>query len=169
MKVNGLILAGCLGLSLIALPALATLTEAPGQPTVTVNPGTSVVFSWAPPPTEQPVKYSVDVEGTVSYSYTDPGTGMPVDGETTVEASFGTSDYNPEDMDATEMTVPWADFIGAIVDALADQGVPVAGLIEFELDATAKVKGLDPGKDKGNQKNPWSPDSLPFTVTYTAP
>ena len=168
MKAKGLIPAACVA-CLVALPALATLTEAPGQPTVTVNADTSVVFSWTAPPTELPVKYSVDVEGTASFSYTDPASGLPVDGELTVEASFGTSDYNPEDMDATEMTVPWADFIAAIAESLADQGIPVENLIGFELEATAKVKGLDPGKGKGRQNNPWSPGSDPFTVSYTAP
>ena len=83
-------------------------------------------------------KYSVDVDVEVD-------TG---DGPMTVELSFGTSDRTDGgDMGDSDLCVPLDEFV--YIDG---EGV----LHQLSGTATAKVKALNPGKEKGRQNNPFS-------------
>ncbi len=88
------------------------------------------------------VKYSVDVEGEVTYwrlISVDPDVYEEATAEITIECGSTT---------ALEMDIDTGDLAEA---AALELGVPVEDLISF--DGVVKVKGLDPGKDKGRQNN----------------
>ena len=99
----------------------------------------SVCFDWDD--VTGAVKYSVDVEVPVD---TD-GDGVA---DMIVELSFGTSDRTDGgDMGDSDLCVPLDEFV--YIDG---EGV----LHQLSGTATAKVKALNPGKEKGRQNNPFS-------------
>lgn len=126
-----------------------------------------VHFSWAKPAGEEPVypKYSVDVEGTITYS----------DGQTrdtaVFEYDFGTMDgigtYG-ERSGRLVLSIPEQVFVRLVLVMLEEQGVDRSVVVGFRLDASAAVKGLDPGKNKGPQNNQFS-NSDTFDLTWVRP
>jgi hypothetical protein len=101
-------------------------------------------------------KYSVDIEGAVTYTDAELG-----EITTDVEVSFGTSDRTDGgDMIDSDLTILIDELAAAIA---AQLGVDPSALVS--LDGSAKVKALDPGKDKGPQNNPFS-DPVDLDVTF---
>jgi hypothetical protein len=97
-----------------------------------------VCFDWDD--VEGATKYSVDVD----VEFDSDGNGVA---DMTIEFSFGTSNYN-EDMGLSEMCVPLDEFVYDVDgDGILD---PIYG------PATAKVKGLAPGRGQGRQNNAFS-------------
>jgi hypothetical protein len=134
-----------LGLSLVVASSATAAKEAgfvsaPEELTCGLE-GDSACFYWAP--VTEAVKYSVDVD----VEFDTDGDGV---GDVIVPFSFGTSDYNEEDMGLPELCVPLEDF----VFDLNGDGI----LDDISGPATAKVKGLAPGKGKGRQNNAFSDD-----------
>jgi hypothetical protein len=134
------------------IAAMASL-PAPENLTVDVNSVSgTVVLDWND--VDGAVKYSVDIEGVVTYWATTlvDGNEVVVEVNAPVEVSFGTSDRTDGGlMGDSDLTLTFEEIEAAIA---AELGVDVADLISFE-DATAKVKALDPGKGKGPQNNPF--------------
>jgi hypothetical protein len=133
-----------LGLSLVLASSAGAVNE-PGLVPAPENlqcsiEGDQVCFDWDD--VEEAVKYSVDVDVEVD---TD-GDGV---GDVTVPFSFGTSEYNEEDMGLSELCVP----LDVFVFDLDGDGI----LDVISGPATAKVKGLAPGKGNGRQNNLFSP------------
>jgi hypothetical protein len=143
----------------LVIPALVMAAlSAPTGLVVTVDAGAGTVnFDWAD--VVGAVKYSVDVEGMVTY--TDTVAIPPVEVETEVELSFGTSDRTDGgDMADSDLTVTIEDLAAALA---AQLGITADDLIS--LDASAKVKALAPGKGAGSQNNPFS-DPAPLSLTF---
>ena len=159
MKTKRLILTLTIVSLLMAVPAFALLA-APTNLTVDVDNGAETVdFDWDP--VTGAVKYSVDVEGTVTY-YDD---SAAVEVEAEVEVSFGTSDRTDGGlMGDDDLTITFEELADAIADELGL--APEDDLISLE-DATAKVKALDPGKNKGRQNNPFSDPPTDFDEDVT--
>ena len=129
--------------SLLAIPTFAVkepgAVPAPATLSVVVD-DTTVHCVWAE--VNQAVKYSVDVEGEVTYLRlisTDPDVYEEATAEITIEC--GSTTELEMDIDIDELAEA----------AALELGVPVDALISF--DGVVKVKGLDPGKDKGRQNN----------------
>jgi hypothetical protein len=136
--------------ALASLPAPENLTVAPTDD--------SLFFDWNDVP--DAVKYSLDIEGTVTYWATVIVDEVETQVETTVEVgvSFGTSDRTDGGlMGDSNLMLAIDDIIAAIA---AELGVDVEDLISIE-DPTAKVKALSPGKGQGSQNNPFS-DPIPL-------
>lgn len=134
----------------LAIPALVIAAlPAPTGLVVNVDTGAGTVgFDWVD--VLGAVKYSVDVEGTVTYMNT--AAIPPVEVETEVELSFGTSDRTDGgDMADADLTITIDDLAAALA---AQLGIATDDLIS--LDASAKVKALAPGKGAGSQNNPFS-------------
>ena len=156
--------------SLVAIPAFGKGmgdVPKPGQPTVAVNG--DVVIDWEPmaiptDPGTTAVKWSVDIEGTATYS-----DGVAPDPNTIddIEVSLGTSDY-PDSvggMIESKLTIAKDDLMDLIAAAIAEQlGLLPEDITLDSFEGMVKVKGLDPGKGKGRQNNEFSdpsPISLP--------
>lgn len=124
----------------------ADYLDAPENFTATVS-GEDVLFDWDD--VEGADKYSVDIEAEVTVD----GVIDPV----LVELSYGTSDRTDGgDMADSDLTVPVSMLLD---DIAAELGVPVESILS--VDATAKVKALNPGKGNGAQNNPFSdPDDF---------
>jgi hypothetical protein len=143
----------------LVTPVLALL--APTGLTVNVDAGAgTVAFDWED--VADAVKYSVDVEGTVTYTYLNELL-EEVEGTAEVELSFGTSDRTDGgDMIESDLTITFDELLAAIAAAL-----PVPPVQILSLDpAEAKVKALAPGKGAGAQNNPFSDPPVPFSVTF---
>lgn len=153
-----------LAVALMAGPAFAL--DAPANLTIVVGADT-VDFDWDP--VTGAVKYSVDLEGTVTFDYVD-GDGLLQEDQTLedVELSFGTSDRTDgRDMGDSDLTITKADLELALILAIQDAlALPPENLVAVsEFDGDAKVKALDPGKGKGRQNNPFS-DPAALSVTF---
>jgi hypothetical protein len=156
--------------SLIAVPAFGKgkgIVPKPGQPTVDVNG--DVVIDWEPTtiptdPNTTAVKWSVDIEGTATYS-----DGVAPDPNTIddIEVSLGTSDYPDAvgGMIESKLTIDKDELMDLIAAAIAEQlGLLPEDITLDSFEGMVKVKGLDPGKGKGRQNNEFSdpsPISLP--------
>jgi hypothetical protein len=130
------------------MPAvLLAALPAPTGLIVNVDTGAgTVAFDWDDVPGA--AKYSVDVEGTVTYW----DTILLVEATAEVEVSFGTSDRTDGgDMADSNLTITLDDPAAAIA---AQLGIAPGDLISFA--GEAKVKALDPGKGAGAQNNPFS-------------
>jgi len=104
-------------------------------------------------------KYSVDVEGEVTFDYVDAGGALVEDAELDVELSFGTSDRTDgRPMGDSDLDIAVADLEAALILAIQDAlALPPTNLIALgEFDGEAKVKALNPGKGNGKQNNPFS-------------
>jgi len=137
-------------------PAVA-LAELPVPENFTVDtvtiPG-AVIFDWHD--VEGAVKYSVDVEGTVTYW----DALLLVEAQAPVELSFGTSDRTDGGlMGDSNLTVALADIAAAIA---AQLGILPEDVIS--IDGCAAVKALAPGKGAGPQNNPFSEPSCGVLV-----
>jgi hypothetical protein len=130
----------------LALPVVATASLlAPANLTVT-SIDDSLLFAWDP--VDGAVKYSLDLEGVVTYY--DDDLLMETTAEVTV--SFGTSDRTDGlDMSVPNLTLAIDDIRAAIA---AQLGVDVDDV--YSIDGLAKVKALGPGKGAGAQNNPFS-------------
>ncbi len=148
-------------LMVVCLPVVSMAAlPAPTGLTVTVG-ATDIVLDWED--VLGAVKYSVDIEGTVTYLATVLVDGVETQVETTseVEVSFGTSDRTDGGlMGDSNLTITIDEFAAAVAAAL---GVDPSALISFE--GSAEVKALDPGKGKGPQNNPFS-DPAALSVTF---
>ena len=112
------------------------LLPAPTMIECGIDDDNNVCFDWSD--VDGAVKYSVDVDVEVD-------TG---DGPMTVELSFGTSDRTDGgDMGNSDLCVPLDEFVYIDGEGVSHQ---------LSGPATAKVKALNPGKDKGRQNNPFS-------------
>jgi len=72
-----------------------------------------------------------------------------------VQLSFGTSDRTDgRDMSDSDLAIHKDDLRAAVIDEMGLTEVEVGPML---LEGAAKVKALNPGKDKGPQNNPFSP------------
>jgi len=148
----------------IALVMPAVLLAALPAPTglvVTVDTGAgTVAFDWED--VADAAKYSVDVKGTVTYTYLNELL-EEVQGTAEVEVSFGTSDRTDGgDMIDSNLTITIEDLRAALATAL---GILPEDVLSLDP-AEAKVKALDPGKGAGAQNNPFSDPPVPFSVSF---
>ncbi len=146
----------------LVIPAvLLAALPAPENLTVNVDTGAgTVVFDWND--VTDAVKYSVDVEGTVTYTYLDEFL-VEVEGTADVEVSFGTSDRTDGGaMGDSNLTITIDELRAAIATAL---GILPEDVLSLDP-AEAKVKALAPGKGAGAQNNPFSDPPVPFSVTF---
>lgn len=138
---------------------LFALLAAPTNFIVTVGED-DVFFDWDD--VEDATKYSVDVCVEVTYATETGEETIPV------EMSFGTSDRDDGgDMADSDLLVPQETIIAGVFAALADMGIDTSTISDLTLQATAKVKALNPGKGKGPQNNPFS-DEAEFELTWSA-
>jgi len=147
---------------LMATPVLAAL-PAPTGLTVTVPD--DVVLDWDD--VIGATKYSVDLEGTVTFDYFD-GTGLIQNATLDVELSFGTSDRTDGgEIGDSDLTIAKADLELALISAIQDAlALPPTNLVAVgDFDGEAKVKALNPGKGNGKQNNPFS-DPFAFVVAF---
>jgi hypothetical protein len=132
--------------------AMASL-PAPENVTVDVNETAGTMFiDWNDVPGA--VKYSVDIEGVVTYWATIlvDGNEVVVEANAPVEVSFGTSDRTDGgEMGDSDLTLTIEEIAAAIA---AQLGVLPEDLIQ--IDGLVKVKALAPGKGQGAQDNPFS-------------
>ncbi len=142
----------CLPIALLAaLPAPTGLTVTAGE--------TGVALDWDD--VEGATKYSVDLEGTVNYTYWDETLGTEVPATADAEISFGTSDRTDDAlMSDSNLTITLDELAAALAARL---GVDTSEVVSFE--GSAKVKALNPGKGNGPQNNPFS-DSAAVSVTF---
>jgi len=152
MKVK--ILISMMAVLLLSVPAIAAKEmgslDAPVLESVGLRSG-YVVLDWND--VNDATKYSVDIEGTVTYYDSNSMTRVTVD----VELSFGTSDRTDGgEMGDSYLAIPESDLCDAVLDALAEMGVNLDFVGDFQLLSSGKVKALDPGKGKGRQNNPFS-------------
>ena len=114
----------------------------------------NITFTWLPGDDAKPAeKYSLDICGMVLVD------GLMVDvpvEDIEVEwcVSFGTSDYNPDNMSAPTIAIPLEDLHLAIFEAIeeASSNAGITQINDVELaEMYAKVKGLDPS-DKNPKK-----------------
>ncbi len=135
--------------------AMASL-PAPENLTVDVNSVTgTMVLDWND--VEGAVKYSVDLEGVVTYWATTlvDGNEVVAEANAPVEISFGTSDRTDGGlMGDSNLTLTFDEIKAAIA---AELGVLPEDLIQ--IDGSVKVKALAPGKGAGPQNNPFSEPS----------
>lgn len=138
----------------LVVPAVALSLDAPTGLTALV--GTDAVsLDWED--VTDAVKYSVDIEGAVTYW----DAILPGEVVAPVEVSFGTSDRTDgREMGDSDLTIAIADLAAAIA---AELGISPDDVIS--LDGIAKVKALEPGKDKGRQNNPFS-DPVDLDVDF---
>ena len=111
----------------------------------------SIFFSWLP--VEGADKYTVETCGMITW-----GDGS-IRGEVPLKMGICTKDeigmvYMRSGRVVLE--IPKATLARIVLAELQDAGVDRASVIGFLLEATSKVKALDPGKGKGPQNNPWS-------------
>lgn len=119
------------------------IVPAPGDLAVEDPVNGEVCFSWTA--VDGAVKYSVAIE-------------VVIDDEV-YEFDFGSNDYGPGLEEGTEtfsMCIP----LDEIVADLDGDGI----LEQLSGTATAKIKGLDPGKDKGRQNNVFSYPPVVFEL-----
>jgi hypothetical protein len=135
----------------------------PGEPEPFIETAEDVTFNWTD--VAEAEKYSVDVYGIVLVDGT-INEGTPdeelVEGvEVEWSVSFGTSDWNPDNMGDPTMTIPLEDanaaVEAAIAAAIAEAGITLVTDVE-DYAVYAKVKGLDPHAEGGKkrQDNPFS-------------
>jgi len=146
----------------LAAPTISSIIET----TATIDgiPGVDVVkIDWND--ITGAVKYSVDIEGVVTYN-----TGGD-DLELEVEFSFGTSDrLDGYEMGQSDLNIPVLDIAAAVEAALLDAGVDLGTLTaDVVLVSTAKVKALGPGNGNGRQNNPFSPPVAMPTLSGPLP
>lgn len=139
---------------LVAIPVLAAL-PAPTGLLVTVN-SDNIALDWDD--VLEATKYSVDIEGTVTFDYFD-GVSLVEDATLDVQVSFGTSDRTDGGlMSDSDLTIAKTDLelalIAAIQDGLALPPEYLVALASF--DGEAKVKALKSGNGNGKQNNPFS-------------
>lgn len=136
----------------LVVPAVVLALDAPTGLSVDVD-SAAVSLDWDD--VTGAVKYSVDIEGTVTYELLgDEATAF-------VEVSFGTSDRTDGgEMGDSDLTIAIDDLAAAIA---AELGIPAGDVTS--LDGIAKVKALDPGKGKGRQNNPFS-DPVDLDVVF---
>ncbi len=138
----------------LVVPAVVLALDAPTGLSAVVGADT-VSLDWDD--VTDAVKYSVDIEGIVTY-WDDV---LGDDATASVEVSFGTSDRTDGgEMGDSDLTIAIDDLAAAIA---AELGVLPADLTS--LDGIAKVKALDPGKEKGRQNNPFS-DPVDLDVVF---
>jgi hypothetical protein len=102
----------------------------------------NVCFNWDD--VDGAVKYSVDVEVPVD-------TDGDLEPDLIVELSFGTSDRTDGGvMGDSDLCVPLSEFV------YDDDNDPETPDVQLTGDASAKVKALAPGKEKGPQNNTFS-------------
>jgi hypothetical protein len=132
----------------LALPIVVTAAPLPAPTGLSVTPvDDSLYFDWDD--VVGAVKYSLDIEGIVTYYDEILLTNVTVE----VGVSFGTSDRTDGgDMGDSDLTLATDDIVAAFA---AELGVDVGDLVSIE-DATAKVKALSPGNGQGRQDNPFS-------------
>jgi hypothetical protein len=137
---------------LMPVAAMASL-PAPENLTVDVNAVSgTVVLDWND--VDGAVKYSVDIEGVVTYWATTlvDGNEVVVEANAPVEISFGTSDRTDGGlMGDSNLTLTIEEIAAAVA---AQLGVLPEDLIQ--IDGLVKVKALAPGKGAGRQDNPFS-------------
>jgi hypothetical protein len=133
------------GLMVIATEARADHLEAPTGVTCDVVDDT-IAADWDD--VDGAVKYSVDVV----VAYDTDGDGEP-DEEAILEFSFGTSDRTDGgEIGDSDLTIALADLtVGVDTD-----GDGVEDTFFDPVAAMLKVKALDPGRDKGPQRHPFS-------------
>lgn len=111
-------------------------------------------------------KYSVDIEGTVTYI--DPCSQTEQNIE--VELSFGTSDRTDGgSMQDSDLIIYISEMDYAVIYAMFDHGIDptvLRDLTSWQLVGMAKVKGLNPGKGSGRQNHQFSEWSDEFTVIW---
>lgn len=114
-------------------------------------------------------KYSVDIEGTITYFDPDSDTRHDIE----VELSFGTSDRTDGgSMKDSDLTISASKWDYAVIYALFDHGVDpiiLRNLRAWQFVGRAKVKALNPGKGSGRQNHPFSDWSDEFEVIWNAP
>lgn len=139
------------------LPTVLMALDAPTGLNVVVG-ADALSLVWDPVPGA--VKYSVDIEGTATYEAIVDEVLVQLTAD--VEVSFGTSDRTDGlGMDVPSLTITFEELAAAIA---AELGIDPSALVSLD-EASAKVKALDPGKDKGPQNNPFS-DPFDFSVTF---
>ena len=137
----------------LAVPALVLALDAPTGLSAVVGVD-AVSLEWDDNVIEA-VKYSVDIEGMVTYNL------LGAEATAFVEVSFGTSDRTDGgEMGDSNLAIAIDDLAAAIA---AELGVLPEDVVS--LDGIAKVKALDPGKDKGRQNTPFS-DPVNLDVTF---
>ena len=140
----------------------------PTKPTVDILSLPDIVIDWETGTATSAVKWSVDIEGTVSF---DDGPDLDGDGDgenedpevLDFEVSFGTSDRTDDrPMIETDLTITVEQLADAVEEAL---GLTVDLLLVTAsgTGCTAKVKGLNPGKGT-QQNNDFSDPSEPFDL-----
>ncbi len=141
----------------VVMPVVA-LASLPAPTNLTVDTTTTagtVLFDWDD--VVGAVKYSLDLEGTVTYWTTVLIDEVETQVEATaeVELSFGTSDRTDGGLMGDSNLSLTIDEIQAAI--AAELGVAVEDLIQ--IDGLVKVKALAPGKGAGPQNNPFSEPS----------
>jgi hypothetical protein len=149
--------------SLVAIPVFAALL-APENLAVD-DSGDPILLTWDD--VIGATKYSVDVEGEVTFSYVDESGALIVDATLDVELSFGTSDRTDgRPMGDSDLDITLAELEAALILAIQDAlALPPENLVAVgDFDGEAKVKALNAGKGNGKQNNPFSaPDDLEVT------
>jgi hypothetical protein len=148
----------------VSVPTDLTLTSIdPGDPPDT--PAT-VTFDWLAGDDAKPAeKYSLDIYGMIVFDYVDDKGTPETDDDELIEdveiewsASFGTGDYNPDNMSDPTITIPLEDvhvaIFADILETLIEMEIDVLAVDGESVEITemfAKVKGLDPS-DKNPKK-----------------
>ena len=120
-----------------------------------------VLFNWDD--VASAAKYSVDVKGRVNYSYWYwNGYWWQLKQDCAyVSVSMGTSDWYIENMADSFLWISKTDFACLLADAVYNETGNEPVFISGLWSASAKVKALNPGKQKGPQNNPFStPDDF---------
>lgn len=155
-----------LALAVVAVAGSLGAKSEPGQVaqpqnlSVTYRSG-NVVFSWDP--VEGATKYSLDTEGTITWS---DGT---VRSEASLEWDFGTDDgigVSGEADGKVFLAIPESVFVRLALAAIEAEGADRETVVALKVDGMAKVKGLDPGKGKGRQNNLFS-EPAAFEVIWS--
>ena len=113
-------------------------------------------------------KYSVDVEGEVTFAYVNESDVLILDATLDVELSFGTSDRTDgRPMGDSDLDITLAELEAALILAIQEAlELPPENLVAVDgFDGEAKVKALNPGKNKGKQNNPFS-DPADLVVAF---
>ncbi|MHC4647948.1 MAG: hypothetical protein ACYTBJ_21000 [Planctomycetota bacterium] len=143
------------------------MLDAPEWVDVNDSNSSELFLDWTDVPGAK--KYSVDIEGTVTYF--DPNSQTRISVE--VELSFGTSDRTDGgSMKDSDLTIYASELDYAVVYALFEHGVDpmiLRRLTTWQLVGRAKVKALNPGKGSGRQNHPFSEWSEEFEVTSHLP
>ena len=170
---------------LVAIPVLAK-NNFPGDVSQPTNlefeisePPETITFTWEPGDGGKVAeKYSLDIYGVIVFDYVDdkgtPETGddeLIEDVEVEWSASFGTGDYNSDNMSDPTITIPLDDVHNAVIadllETLTEMEIEALDVDEESVEITemfAKVKGLDPS-DKEQKKRQNNLFSEPVDLT----